>query len=146
MQKSWRAADERDQLVGVGEAAFGRDEAALPGRRVAAQGEDVADAAVPQVVEDAADLVGGVADAGQVGHRADADLVLDLLDQLDGLLPRAPAGAVGDGDVARLERAQVLDRLVELREARLVLRREELERDGGLALAQDLVDPHARRF
>src|SRR5688572_28351183 len=45
--------DELDELVGIREAALGRDEIRLPCLRVAAQREDVADALVPQLVEDA---------------------------------------------------------------------------------------------
>ena len=65
-----------------------------------------------------------------------------LLDQLDRLLTRAAAGAVGDRDVGRVQRVELVDGLVKLLEAGLVLRREELEGDGRLALPDDLVDPH----
>jgi hypothetical protein len=42
----------------------------LAGGRVAAEGQDVLHAFLPQLVEDAPDFVGGMADAGEVGHRA----------------------------------------------------------------------------
>src|SRR6185369_13906678 len=110
------------------------------------QRQYVADAAVPQFVEDAADLVGRVPDAGEVRHRADADLVLDLPDQVHRLLPRAPAGAVGHRDVAGVVWLELLDRLVELREPLLVLRREELEAHRRSAESQDLIDTHGVRL
>jgi enterochelin esterase-like enzyme len=136
------SADEFDQLVGIREAAFGGDEIGLARLRVAAEGQDVADAGVPQFVHDPAQFLGGVADAGEVGHRADLQLVLDALDQIDGLLAGAPAGAIGDGDVAGVQRVQFADRPVELREPLLVLGREKLERYRRLPQPNDLVNPH----
>jgi hypothetical protein len=70
-------ADEGDQLVGVAQAA-GRDlELGLALRRVAAQGQDVVHVGVGELVEDAGQLVAGGADAGEVGHRLDAEFTLD---------------------------------------------------------------------
>jgi hypothetical protein len=138
-------AGELDELVGVAEAALGLDERGLSGGRIAAQGEHVADAGVPEVVEDAADLVGGVADAGQVGHRADLELVLDAGDEIDGLLAGGAAGAVRDADVGRLEGVQFADGGIELGPAGLVPGGEELEGDCGEAEVEEAVDAHRNR-
>src|SRR2546421_10738552 len=81
-------------------------------------------------------------DTREVCHRADLDFVLDLLDELDGLLARRSPRAVGDRNIARPQRAQVFDRLVKQLEPGLGLRREELEADGRLTFAEDLVDAH----
>jgi hypothetical protein len=85
-----------------------------------------------------------VADAGQVRHRADLRFALDSFDELDGLLPRRSPGAVGNRDVAGPEGFEVFDGLKERREASFGLRGEELERDRGFALAENLVNPHGK--
>ena len=65
------AADEADEVGGVAEAARRRARSvSCPAGRIAAQRHDVLDAAVDQTVDDAADLLAGRADAGEVGHRA----------------------------------------------------------------------------
>ena len=71
------AADVGDEGIGVGEAALGGDEGALPGGRVATKGKHVSNPAFPQVVEDRPDLLGGVADAGEMRHRSDLQLILN---------------------------------------------------------------------
>ena len=58
-------------------------------RRIAAKGEHVVHVDVPELVEDLADLVGGVADAGQVGHDVELRLLTDAGAQVERLLARA---------------------------------------------------------
>src|SRR4051794_38961385 len=79
-------------------------------------------------------------------HRADLDFVLDLLDEFNGLLPRRAAGAVGHGNVARMERAEFFDGLIEVLETGFVFRGEEFETHRGFALAQEIVDAHRREY
>ena len=75
-------ADEAHQLRGVAEAARRRVELALPGRRVAAEGEHVLDAHRQELLHQIAQLLAGVPDAGEVGHGLEAGGA-DLLDQVD---------------------------------------------------------------
>jgi hypothetical protein len=103
--------NEGRQLGGGVEAALGSRELGLAPRRVASQGEDVVDFNRLEPVEDLDQARGGLADAAQVGHRLQAVFPLDSGDDLDRAVPRRPAGAVGDGDVRRLERCQGLDGL-----------------------------------
>ena len=68
-------------------------------------------------------------DAGEVGHRLEAVLVPDPLDDLDRLLARGAARAVGDRHERGLQRPQLGERRVQVLLAGLGLRREELERE-----------------
>src|SRR5207248_6890787 len=114
----------------------------LPRWRIATQRQHIADAAIPEIVEDAPDFVGGVSDAGEMRHRADLLFALDALDELDGLLARAPARPVRHRNIARLDRVQLGDGLVKLSEAGVGLGREILKRNSRPAGTQDLVDAH----
>src|SRR5438552_4178386 len=76
-------ADVRDQAVGVAEAALGGDEVGLTGLGIAAESQDIVDAGVPEIVENFAEFVGGVAYAGEMGHGADFELVLDAGDEIE---------------------------------------------------------------
>ncbi len=104
-------AQQRHQLVAELEAAVGLRPALLAVRRVAAEGEDVLDAAVAHAVEHTAQLVGRGVDAGQVRHRLQAQLLLDLQHDPERPLARRAAGAVGDRDVVGRHRLQVPERL-----------------------------------
>ena len=81
----------RHQLGGKLEAAL-RLRPVLPRRGVSAQRENVADATVFGLVEDDFDLPLRVLDAGEMRHRGKAEVVLDLLNDLEGFLAgTAPA-------------------------------------------------------
>ena len=97
-----------------------------------------------EAVEDGGDLVAVVADAGEVRHRLDAVLALDAGDDVDGLLARAAAGAVGDRDEARRQLAQPVDGAQQRLLAGVGLGREELEREHRLALVEQVADAHNR--
>ena len=99
--------DQLDQLARVLEAAVGLDPVLLAGRRIAAQRKHVVDARGVISSSVARSSGDGGADAGEVGHRLQAVLVLDALDDLDGLCAGGAAGAVGDRDERGLERAQL---------------------------------------
>ena len=136
-------ADELDQLARVLEAALGLRPLLLALRRIAAQGEDVLEAEAAHLVERGAQLVDGRADAGEVRHRLQADLVADALHDLERLAARRPAGAVGDADEVRGQRSQARERQVEVRLALGRPGREELEgEDRAIARRVDLVDAH----
>ena len=70
-------ADQPDQLDRVGEAARVRRPLGLAARRVAAQGEHVLDAGGLDLLEDLAEPLARLADARQVRHRLDAEVLLD---------------------------------------------------------------------
>ena len=124
----------------------GRGPLRLAGRRVAAQGEDVLDAAVAHRVEHLAQLVRRGADAGEVRHRLHAVVALEVADDVDRLAPLglAPARAVGDRHERRVEARELGQRAAQVALPLVGLRREELERERGLGAGRDpLVDPHA---
>ena len=136
-------ADELDQLARVLEAALGLRPLLLALRRIAAQGEDVLEAEAAHLVERGAQLVDRRADAGEVRHRLQADLVADARDDLERLAARRAAGAVGDADEVRGQRSQAGERQVEVRLALGGTGREELEGEHrAIARRVDLVDAH----
>ena len=101
IEKPVVGADELDQLARVLEAALGLRPLLLALRRVAAQGEHVVEAEAAHLVERGAQLVDRRADAGEVRHRLEADLVADARDDLERLAAGRAAGAVGDADEVR---------------------------------------------
>ena len=95
------------------------------------------------LVERGAQLVDRGADAGEVRHRLQADLVADARDDLERLAARRAAGAVGDADEVRRQRSQAGQRQVEVRLALGRAGREELEGEHrAIARGVDLVDAH----
>ena len=98
-------------------------------RRVAAQGEQVLHPQRADLPEQLADLLARGAHAGQVGHRGQAMLRLDALDDPERLVARAAAGTVGDRAVIRARLQQRGQRLLQQIAVPLLrLGREELER------------------
>ena len=95
--------DELGQLGGAAQAALGLDEVLFAPRRVAAQGEDVLDPGRGDPVERLREALPGLADAAQVRHRLEADLVLERLGDLDRALAGGAAGAVGDRGEVELQ-------------------------------------------
>lgn len=96
-------ADEIDEFVCELETAFDGGELRFALWRVASEGEDVIDAFEFEGVEDGGDFGFVGSDAGDVGHGFEADVVLDALDEFDGLASRSAACPVGDGDVGGFE-------------------------------------------
>src|SRR6202000_2715590 len=92
--------------------------------------------------EDLGELAAPVSDAGQVRHRFDAGFALDRGGQLDGELARRAARAVGDRHESGLQLGELLQRRVELGDAVLTLRREELEGEARRTRAKSLGDAH----
>jgi hypothetical protein len=91
-------------------------------------------------------LLAGVADAGEVRHRLDAQLVLDALHDVDRECAGPAARAVGDRHVGGLEVAQRLDCLEQVLLALRGPGREELERKARLLRLDDLVDAHVAKW
>jgi len=98
-------SDELDEFGREAKALRVRHEAFFADRRVTAQCDEVLYAGVLQTIEKRDQFVASGSHAGQVGHRFDADLVLDVGDQFDRALPGAAAGAVRDRDEIWRERA-----------------------------------------
>ena len=86
-----------------------------------------------KAADDPPQLGAAVADGGEVPDRGDRGLGGDALDDAQRAVPRGPAGTVGDGDEGRVQRLELADGLPELPLPLVGLRREELERVGGLA-------------
>ena len=84
----------------------------------------------------------GRADAGEVGHRLEPVLLPDSLHDLDRLLARRPAGAVGDGDEGGLQRAQVGSAASRLRSPAGVFGGKNSKEKTGSDELEDLVDSH----
>ena len=83
-----------------------------PARRVAAQGEDVLDPGRLDPVQRRRQPLGGLADAAEVGHRLEAELVLQRRGDLDRAVAGRAAGAVGDRDEVGLQLRQLARRRV----------------------------------
>ena len=136
------ALHECSQFSGVPEATLLGDERSGTLRRIAAQRDDVLHAARLELIEHERKLAASRAHAREMGHGFDADLALNAPDQVDRELARAAAGAVRDRDVSRRERRQVGDGREQAIHAFLVLRRKELEGDGGARSAELIHDLH----
>ncbi|CAB4605689.1 unannotated protein [freshwater metagenome] len=98
--------------------------------RIAGQRQDVRYAGGLVLVEQRIDLVAGVADAGEMGHRRDADVLFDVDHHVAGALTGGTTGAIGDRHERRIERSEIGDGLLERACGLVGLRREELERTG----------------
>ena len=86
-----------------------------------------------------------LADAAQVGHRLEAQVVLQRPGDLDRPLAGRPAGAVGHRDEVGLQLAQLAGRREQPLGRLRRLRREELDREGRPPRGEDLVDAHPRQ-
>ena len=118
------SSHELDQVGGVGEVAA---RVAAVGGRIARQRQDVAHARGRVLVEQLGDLAAGVTRAGQVGHRGERLLVVDLHDDVARAVTGGTTGAVGDRHERRAQGRQLVDGLLELALGLVGLRGEELE-------------------
>src|SRR5439155_9009691 len=123
------AAHEADELGRVREPALRLREVVLAFGRIAAQGHQVLDAIGAQPVTDPGDLIGVVADAGEVRRDLDPQAMLQLGDELDRPLARAAARAVGHGDEIGAQRLKLVDGLEQVARGLVCPGREELERE-----------------
>ena len=137
-------ADEGDQFVGVAKSARDRLEAVGASGRITPQRQDVLDPVGLERVEHARDVLARRSHTGDVGHRFDARVALDALDQLDGLVAGGSAGAVCHRYVAGAERPEGVDRLEEPGEPLLFLGRKELEGNRRRSGREHVADLHRR--
>ena len=137
-------ADEGDQLVGEPEAPRGPHEFLLALGRVAAQGQDVLDVVLFHLLDNAGDVVPRRGHTGQVGEGLAAELVFHARGDLDRLVPRPAAGAVGHGDEIGLELLQLGDGLEQALQVSFPHGREDLEGERSLFLTEQIPDQHVR--
>jgi len=104
-------SNERHQFVGIPQPTRDRLKIRLAGRRIAAQGHDVANAALSRESQPVEQLLPRRSHAGEVSRRGDGVAALDLDAQLNGSLAGAAAGTVGTGDEARLITHQAIQSL-----------------------------------
>src|SRR5262245_62172991 len=97
------------------------------GGGIAAQGYDAFDAGIPVVLEHLVDLALGGGDAGDVAGGLEACLLRHALDDGGCAFTRRAAGAIGDGDVGRVQRLKTAHGIPELLLHVGRLGREELE-------------------
>jgi hypothetical protein len=125
--------DEIDQLGRIFKAA-GRGLKFAAAGRVAAQGQNVFAVERADFFQQRADFVARVVDASEMGERGQAVLALDTIHNLQSLLARAAAGAVGDRAKIRPSRQQRGNLFFKQRPVAFVgLGRKKLQGDDGLA-------------
>jgi hypothetical protein len=95
------AADQGNQFVRVAQPAIGRAKRLLAVRRIAAQRDDVIHAGLGRLSQIVAQLFDRRADASQMRRYGKAEGPLDLADDVQRLVARRAAGAVGAGDEIR---------------------------------------------
>src|SRR6266850_5453825 len=141
---------EQHQIRGVREPVGVGDELALAARRIAAEREHVADPGIADDAELLLQLLARGAHAGEVSHGLDLGVALDARHHLQRAPPRGPARAPGHADERGPERAQGAERFEQRGHPRVVLRREEFEREDWLSAlrreAEHVRDPHRRGF
>ena len=132
--------DEVDGVLEIGEPAFGW--VGQVGGSVAAQGEDVFDAVGGEVFEDAVDVVQRLADAGEMGHRLELELFLDLERDLQRAGAGAATSAIGARGKGWAQLVQARERVEEIGHRLVGLRGKELERDRRPRGLEDVADFH----
>jgi hypothetical protein len=136
------AADEFHQLLGVAECVGGAVVIRPVAGRIAAERQDVLDAARGVAVENAGHLVEVVAHACQVRNGRQLGFAFDADNEVVRALAGRTARPVGHRYERRLELLQRRDRAEQLL-ARLVgLRREELEAERRPVLGEDVLNVH----
>ena len=95
---------------------------------IAAQGQDVFDAARLDFHQYPSDFFFGVADAGQMGHACDVMRLLDMLNDVECLFAIPAARPIRAGDEVRIEFCQRRDCLKKILIALIGLRRKKFER------------------
>lgn len=134
--------DELHQLSRVLETALGFHETFLPFRRIAAQGHDVADAALAVARENLEDLILRGTHAGEVAYHREIGLFLDLHDEVMGELARGAARAVGDAHEGGPQRHQVAYGRVEILRRLHVAGGKEFEAEGDFIVREDVSYVH----
>ena len=120
-------AHELHQLGGVVQVAAGAGPAE---GQVAPEGQHVVDAVIQVGLELLLDALTGIADAGEVGDRGALAVLLDLVQHFQVLAHVGAAGAIGAGNVIRVQCVQLLQdaaRAAQLLHARVGLGGEHFE-------------------
>ena len=112
---------------------------------VAAEGEDVFDAAFGKFFEDFIDVYQSLADASKMRHRFEAELFFDLECDFERAGARASAGAVGARGERRAQLAKVRQGFQQRRHRLVVFGREEFEGEGRFVSPEDVADFHLSR-
>jgi uroporphyrinogen decarboxylase len=134
------ATDESHELGRVVEGA--RAVRLRSGLSVTPDRQHVLDPRRSDAPDDARELLLGMPDAAEVGHRIDARLRLDEGSDLEGSQPAAPARTVGHRHETRLKIGQLADGAQERGDPLLRFGREELEGEARLRASQALGDAH----
>ena len=135
------AFDEADQVYSVGEPAGRRSERLFPNGRIAAKAKNIVDAQRLGLIENVGEHLFGRTDAGKMGHRLDAEIAANALNDPQRGISSAAAGAVGDGEKPRPEQLQGRHHIAEEGCFRGgVLGREKLERDIGSGEREQFAD------
>lgn len=132
-------ADEFDELVGVAEAVFGRDELHLTGGGITAEGDDVAYAGVVDALEDDFEVRFAGTDAGEVAGSGDFIAVLNAGGDIEGAFLGGAERAVSDGHEVGTQTDDLGQDLFEILHRRVRLWGEDFEGDDWITLlAEDL--------
>ena len=106
-------ANQFHQLIRIFEASFRGAELACSGRRVAAQGQNVADSGVAGFFQIAAQLRLGRVDASKVRHGDQPMLFLDFLNNAQSFAAGTAAGAISYRAIIRAKRCQFGDSFIQ---------------------------------
>ena len=117
-----------NKIRSVSVAAGVRYVVAAPFGRVAAQGDEMADAHIPVLARNIVDLTALGTNAGQVGRGRQRGFPHQARDRVMRALAGRTVGAVGDRHESRVQDLEALDRSPQRRFGLLRLRREEFKR------------------
>ena len=95
-----------------------------------------------KILQHAVDVLERLADTGEMRHRFETELLLDLQRHFERPRPGAAAGAVGAGGERRSQLVQARECVQQIRHCLVVLRGEELEGDRGLCGPKNVADFH----
>ena len=120
--------EQSHELVGMPQPVGGRLELGGALRRIAAQRHDVPKAAGVDPIGNLVQLGPGMADAGQVGHHGEAEILAEQIAHLGGPAAGVAARPVGDRDEIRRDSLQGRGGQAQGFDPRVILWREKLER------------------
>jgi hypothetical protein len=101
--------DQIHRVLEVREPACGRF--GLAGRPVATEGKNVFDTVLREILQHTVDILERLPDAGEMGHRFEAELLFDPERDLQCASPGTAAGAVGARGEGRAQLVEVRERL-----------------------------------
>jgi len=122
--------DEANQVAGIGESIRMRAETALPLRRVAAQSHDGRHVLFRQPVEDSGEIHLRMAEASEMRHGVQPQIVLQRRHQVHGVFARTAASTVSHRDQIHVQTCGFGQRRIQPRPAFRRLGRKEFKRNG----------------